>query len=174
IVLGTFHFRIVKNGTSDFSKGIGTGPYKLAEFTPGVRSIHTRNDNYWNSDHAGPYIDQYEFFAITDDVARVNALLSGDVQGISSVDPKSYDQIKGGANAELFAMPSGRYPTISCMLDRAPGNNPDFVMGLKHLQRRDRILKVIQKNVGSVGNDQPIGPAYGAGWCKEANDPARP
>ena len=174
IVLGTFHFRIVKNGTTDFSKGIGTGPYKLAEFKPGVRSVHTRNDNYWNSDHAGPYIDQYEFFAITDDVARVNALLSGDVHGISSVDPKSYEQIKGGAGSELFAMPSGRYPTISCMLDRAPGNNPDFVMGLKHLQRRDRILKVIQKNVGSVGNEQPIGPAYGAGWCKEANDPARP
>ncbi|MEM7424787.1 MAG: ABC transporter substrate-binding protein [Pseudomonadota bacterium] len=173
IVLGTFHFRIVKAGTTDFSKGIGTGPYRLTEFTPGVRSIHDRNDNYWNSDHEGPYIDQYEFFAITDDVARVNALLSGDVHAINSLDPKSYEQVKGTNGVEMLPMPSGRYPTISCMLDREPGNNPDFVMGLKHLQRRDRILKVIQKNVGSLGNDQPIGPAYGAGWCKEVNDPPR-
>lgn len=173
IVLGTFHFRVVKNGTTDFSKGIGTGPFTLKEFKPGIRSVHTRNDNYWNSDHAGPYLDQVEAFAITEDVARVSALLSGDVHAISSVDPKSYDQITGANGVELLALTSGRYPTISCMLDRDPGNNPDFVSGLKHLQRRDRILKVIQKKVGSLGNDQPIGPAYGADWCKEANDPPR-
>ncbi|MEM9232257.1 MAG: ABC transporter substrate-binding protein [Pseudomonadota bacterium] len=173
IVLGTFHFRIVKDGTTDFSTGIGTGPYKLTEFTPGVRSIHDRNDNYWNSADGGPYVDRYEFFAITDAVARVNALLSGDIHGMTSLDPKSYEQVQGADGVEMLAVSSGRYPTIACMLDRAPGNNPDFVMGLKHLQRRDRILKVIQKDVGSVGNDQPIGPAYGAGWCKEANDPPR-
>ena len=173
IVLGTFHFRIIKNGTTDFSKAIGTGPYTLAEFAPGVRSVHDRNDNYWNTDHDGPYVDQFEFFAITDNVARVNALLAGDVHGITSLDPKSYEQVKATEGADIFAVPSGRYPTISCMLDRDPGNNPDFVMGLKHLQRRDRILRVIQKGVGSVGNDQPIGPAYGAGWCKEVNDPPR-
>ena len=58
------------------------------------------------------------------------------------------------------------------MLDKEPGNNPDFVKGIKHLQRRDRILKVVQKDVGTLGNDQPVGPAYGAGWCEAANDPA--
>ena len=173
IVLGTFHFRVIKNGTTDFSTPVGTGPYTLTEFKPGIRSVHDRNDNYWNDADGGPFVDRYEFFGITDSTARVNALMAGDVHAMTSLDPKTYNQVQDAAGVDMFAVPSGRYPTISCMLDREPGNNPDFVMGLKHLQRRDRILKVIQKDVGSVGNDQPIGPAYGAGWCKEANDPPR-
>ena len=171
IILGTFHFKIVKNGTTDFSNPTGTGPYITKEFKPGVRSVHDRNDNYWNTDHEGPYVEQFEAFGITDNVARVNALLSGDIQMMAQLDPKALKQIEDSPNAEVFAVPSGAYPTITCMLDKEPGNNPDFVMGLKHLQRRDRVLKVIQKGIGAIGNDQPVGPAYGADWCKAANDP---
>lgn len=171
VILGTFHFKIVKNGTTDFQNPVGTGPYKLAEFKPGVRSVHNRNDNYWNTDHEGPYIEQFEAFGITDNVARVNALLSGDIQMMAQLDPKATSQVEASDTAEVFAVPSGAYPTISCMLDKEPGNNPDFVTGLKHLQRRDRVLKVIQRGLGSVGNDQPVGPAYGADWCQAANDP---
>jgi peptide/nickel transport system substrate-binding protein len=170
VILGTFHFKIVKNGTTDFQAPIGTGPFKLDEFKPGVRSVHSRNDNYWN-DEAGPYVDQIEAFAITDSVARVNALITGDVNMIGNLDPKAIPQVEAADGVEVFAVESGRYPTITCMMDRAPGNNPDFVKGLKYLQRRDRVLKVVQKGIGTVGNDQPVGPAYGAGWCKEANDP---
>jgi len=171
VILGTFHFKIVKNGTTDFQNPTGTGPYTLNEFKPGVRSVHTRNDNYWNDAHEGPYLEQIEAFGITDAVARVNALISGDIHMCANLDPKAISQVEGAPNAEVFAVPSGRYPTITAMMDKEPGNNPDFRIGIKHLQRRDRVLKVIQKGVGSIGNDQPVGPAYGAGWCKEANDP---
>ncbi|MEM9140428.1 MAG: ABC transporter substrate-binding protein, partial [Pseudomonadota bacterium] len=171
IILGTFHFKILKDGTTDFQNPTGTGPFTLNEFKPGVRSVHTKNDNYWNDAHEGPYLDQIEAFGITDTVARINALIAGDIQMCANLDPKAIGQIEDAPNAEVFAVPSGRYPTITAMMDKEPGNNADFRMGLKHLQRRDRILKVIQKDVGSLGNDQPVGPAYGAGWCKEANDP---
>lgn len=171
IILGTFHFKIVKNGTTDFQNPTGTGPFTLKEFKPGVRSVHERNENYWNDAHEGPYLDTIEAFGITDSVARVNALIAGDIQMCANLDPKAIGQVEDAPNAEVFAVPSGRYPTITAMLDKEPGNNLDFRIGLKHLQRRDRVLKVVQKGVGTLGNDQPVGPAYGAGWCKEANDP---
>ena len=171
IILGTFHFKILKNGTTDFQNPTGTGPFTLKEFKPGVRSVHVRNDNYWNDAHEGPYLDQIEAFGITDSVARVNALIAGDIQMCANLDPKAIGQVEDAPNAEVFAVPSGRYPTITAMMDKEPGNNPDFRMGLKHLQRRDRVLKVVQKGVGTLGNDQPVGPAYGAGWCEAANDP---
>ena len=38
VILGTYHFHIVKDGTTDFNAGIGTGPYKVKEFKPGVRA----------------------------------------------------------------------------------------------------------------------------------------
>ena len=87
VVLGTFHFLIVKDGTTDFTKAIGTGPFKCKEFTPGVRSVGVRNENYWKP--GKPYLDEIEFFGIRDEPARVNALLSGDVQLISAVNPRS-------------------------------------------------------------------------------------
>jgi len=171
VILATFHFKVVKDGATDFQNPVGTGPYTLGEFSPGVRSTHVRNDNYWNDAHEGPYLDTIEAFGITDAVARVNALISGDIHMCANLDPKAISQVEAAPNAEVFAVPSGRYPTITAMLDKEPGNNRDFRIGLKHLQRRDRVLKVIQKGVGTIGNDQPVGPAYGAGWCKEANDP---
>ncbi len=165
IILGTFHFKILKNGTTDFSLPVGTGPYKLGEFKPGVRSVHTRNDNYWNEGR--PYIDEIEVFAITDGVARVNALISGDIQMMGNCDPKAVPQVEAADGVEVFAVPSGAYMDIIARMDTAPGNNPDFIEGLKYLQRRDRVLKVVQKGIGDIGNDHPIGPAYGAAYCKE-------
>lgn len=175
VALGTFHFKIVKAGTTDFQMPIGTGPYKVSEFKPGVRSIHTRNDNYWND--GGPYIEQFEVFGITDNVARVNALISGDIQMMGSLNPQAIPQVEETEGIEVFAVPSGACNTMVARLDMEPGNNPDFVMALKHLQRRDRVLNVIQKGYGDLGNDQPVGPAYGVDWCAEqgvrAYDPDR-
>ncbi len=166
VVLATFHFKVIKDGTTDFTNPTGTGPFKLKEFKPGIRAVHVRNDNYWN-DEAGPYVDEIESFGVTDSVARVNALLSGDLNMMGNLDPKAIAQVEQTDGVEVFEVPSGRYPSITCMVDREPGNNPDFVLGLKHLQRRDRVLKVVQKGKGSIGNDQPIGEPYGAGYCKD-------
>src|SRR5690606_31042414 len=33
-ILGTHHFKILKEGTADFQAPVGTGPFKLAEFKP--------------------------------------------------------------------------------------------------------------------------------------------
>ncbi len=166
VVLGTFHFKIIKNGTTDFKTAVGTGPYTLKEFSPGVRSAHVRNDNYWNE--GGPYIDSIEVFGITDAVARVNALRAGDVQMIDDVNPKVIPQIESTDGVEPFIVPSGTYNGIVIRQDKGPAqNNPDFIQGMKYLQRRDRILKVILQGHGAVGNDHPIAPAYGASHCKE-------
>ncbi|MEO0618875.1 MAG: ABC transporter substrate-binding protein [Pseudomonadota bacterium] len=166
IILGTFHFKIVKNGTTDFAMPTGTGPYKLTEFKPGVRSKHVRNDNYWVNGR--PYVDEFEAFAITDGVARTNALINGDIQMMGNVDPKSVPQVEQASGAEVFAVPSGAYMDIICRYDNGPAgaNNADFIKGLKLLQRRDRVLKRVQKGIGDIGNDQPVGPAYGAMYAK--------
>jgi len=165
VVLGTFHFKIVKDGTTDFQTAVGTGPFRLTEFKPGVRSIHDRNDNYWGN--AGPYLDRVEVFGITDNSARLNALLAGDIHMMGNLDPKGVAQVKAADGLEVFSVASGAYDNIVARLDQSPGNNPDFVLGLKHLQRRDRILRVVRKGEGSIGNDHPVGPAYGADHCDD-------
>lgn len=156
-VLGIQQFKIVKKDTTDWRNPPGTGPFLLEEFRPGVRSIHVRNPNYWRE---GPNLDRIEMLGITDSISRVNALLANDVQIIDRVDPKAVRQLEAAPGVYVESLPSGAYGSICCMKNSAPGNNDDFVMALKLLQNRERIVKFILKGHGTIGNDQPINSIY--------------
>jgi peptide/nickel transport system substrate-binding protein len=156
-VLGVFQFKIVKKDTSDWQNPPGTGPYTLKSFKPGMRSVHERNENYWRD---GANLDVVEITAITDSVARVNALLSRDMQMVANVDPKAIRQVESTPGVHISSIPSGKYMGICCMTNTAPGNNRDFVMAMKLLQKRERIVKSILKKQGTLGNDHPINIAY--------------
>jgi peptide/nickel transport system substrate-binding protein len=156
-VLGTHHFKILKEGTSDFQAPVGTGPFMLEDFRPGIRSLHVRNDNYWRE---GAWLDELELFAITDSTARVNALLAGDVDMISNLDHRAIDIIDSSSDAAVWSVPSGSYPCIVCRTDVGPGADRDFVLALKYLQQRERIVNNVLRGHGTVGNDQPINAAY--------------
>ena len=165
--LATFHFKIVQDGAEEkegyFNKVIGTGPFTCEEFTPGVRSISKRNPNYWRD---GPQIDELELFGISDDVARVNALISGDIQMLAGLDFKAMKQIDAEPSVTKLSSETGAYTNFVLMLDRSPGNNPDFVQAIKLLQNRKRLVRSILKGEGGPGNDQPVGPAYGVDHCE--------
>ena len=163
-LLGEKQFKIMKNGSADDPLPTGTGPYTLEDFQPGVRSKHIRNENYWRE---GANFDSVEVFAITDPVARVNALLSGDVDMVAQVDPKAVKLVEATDGVEIKSTPSSSYMGMCMMLDKSPGNNPDFVKGMKLLHRRDKIVKSILKGQGTVGNDHPINRAFGPDFCSE-------
>jgi peptide/nickel transport system substrate-binding protein len=157
VILGTFHFKIVKDGVTDFSTAVGTGPFKCKEFQPGVRSVSVRNEAYWKS--VGPHLDEVEYFAISDNGARVNALLSGDIDIAAAIDSRSNRQIMGASGYDVLETKSGNYTNLIMRLDGAPGNNPDFVLGMKHLFDREQIKKSVFRGFAEVANDNPLSPA---------------
>ena len=168
-ILGEKQFKILKAGTDKDPVPGGSGPFTLEDFQPGVRSLHKRNENYWRD---GPNLDQIEIFAITDPVARVNALLAGDIDMMAELDPKSIHQVEQAEGVQVKSVAAGAYMGICIMLDRHPGNNPDFVTGMKLLHRREKIVRSVLKGQGTVGNDHPINKAYGVDFCSEL--PIRP
>ena len=157
VVLGTFHFKIIKAGTTDFTTANGTGPFRCKEFTPGVRSIAVRNPDYWRPGQ--PYLDEIEFVGIGDEQARVNALLSGDVHLTSAINPRSVRRIQQTEGYGVFETKSGYYTDLVVRLNEAPGNNPDFVMAMKLLCDREQMRSAILRGHAVVGNDQPIDPS---------------
>jgi peptide/nickel transport system substrate-binding protein len=156
VVLGTFHFKIIKEGTTSFTTAVGTGPYKCKEFSPGVHSVAVRNENYWKS--GKPYIDQIEFFGIADEAARINALLSGDIQFAGGISPRLTRQVKDASGFEVFETRSGAYTDLIVRLDTPPTNNADFVMAMKYLMDREQMRTAIYQGYAVVANDQPIDP----------------
>ena len=154
VILGTYHFHIVKAGTTDFNAGIGTGPYKVKEFKPGVRSIAVRNENYWKPGR--PYLDEIELVGITDESARVNALLAGQLDLVQAVSPRSIDRVTATGKHAVYETKSVSYTNLIMRRDSSPGSNPDFVLAMKYLFNREQLLKSIQLGRGVVANDQPI------------------
>lgn len=157
IILSLHHFMIIADGTTDFSTANGTGAFISEVFEPGVRSVAVRNPNYWKNE--GPYLDSFEFIAIPDESARVNALLSGDIHLAGSVNPRSVRRLETIDGVTLSQTTSGTYTNLNARLDMPPGENKDFVLGLKHLINRETIQNSVLRGLGTIANDQPVSPA---------------
>ena len=155
VILGTTHFMIVKDGTTDFSKGNGTGPFVIKEFSPGVRSVATRNPNYWKP--GLPHLDEIEFVGIEDEPARVNALLAGDIDVAAQIGPRVVKRIKASPGYTVFETASGNYNDFILRQDADPSRNPDLVLAIKYLFDREQMQNALG---GVIGNDQPLTPSH--------------
>ncbi|MDJ0639622.1 MAG: ABC transporter substrate-binding protein [Paracoccaceae bacterium] len=165
IALGTFHFKIIQDGTTDFTTAVGTGPYKVKEFKPGVRAIGVPFENYWSE---GGYLDELEHYGIGDSVSRLNAFLAGDVDAMVNLPSKAIEQIEGTEGKSVWSLEAGAYNNIAPRLDMG-GNfsaNEHVWKAMQLLQDRQRLLKGVLKGQGSLGNDQPINAAY-FDYCDE-------
>ncbi|MBI3706856.1 MAG: ABC transporter substrate-binding protein [Proteobacteria bacterium] len=108
--------------TGDFNSGratIGTGPYRFVEYLPGDRIVLQRNDNYWGPKPPWPRVTMK---LITNDPARVAALLAGDVQIIEAVPTQDISKLKNNANVQLWRIISNRliYLHVDSFRDQTP------------------------------------------------------
>ncbi|MDP3550044.1 MAG: ABC transporter substrate-binding protein [Novosphingobium sp.] len=174
IILAQPQFAIVENGRRDFSVANGTGPFTLKSFAPGIRTIVRRNPNYWKP--GKPYLDEIELIAIPDELSRVNALLSGDVQMVIAVSPGSVKRVKASSSHLIMETKSGLYTDLVMRQDHPVTGNPDFVLGMKHLLDRDLIKRALFRGYATIANDQPISPLdpyYNPGIPQRAFDPEK-
>jgi peptide/nickel transport system substrate-binding protein len=61
VILGTYHFHIVKAGTTDFAAGIGTGPFKVG--VQAGRALDRRAQREL-LEAGPPYLDEVELVGI--------------------------------------------------------------------------------------------------------------
>lgn len=76
---------------NDPGKAIGTGPYKLANYTRGTSIVLERNDGYWGQK---PHWQRVTFRPMSSQGARVAGLLAGDVDFIENPPIQDFDRIK--------------------------------------------------------------------------------
>ncbi|GAA5512815.1 putative ABC transporter-binding protein DR_1571 [Deinococcus carri] len=65
---------------------VGTGPFKLSNYTAGQKVTLVKNPNYWKVDGRGtklPYLDRLEFLIIRDPQAQVAQFLAGNVDQLN-------------------------------------------------------------------------------------------
>ena len=153
-ILGLYNFAITAAGTTDFSIGNGTGPMVVKAFNPGTNTEYMRNENYWGDVH----IDSMDFFAITDNVARVNALLGGEIDIAMSLPPNGIDSVKNSGIASVFNIPAPAWACLCMKTDTGPFANKDFRNAIKYMFDRDRLIKTTFKGYATKANDHPFHP----------------
>jgi peptide/nickel transport system substrate-binding protein len=108
--------------TADFNSGkaaIGTGPFKFVEYVPGDRIVLQRNDDYWGPK---PQWQKVTLKLITNNSARVAALLAGDVQLIEAVPATDHAKLKTNPDLTIAQVVGNRliYLHIDSNRDQSP------------------------------------------------------
>lgn len=137
---------------------ISAGPYFLDSFEPGIRTSLKKNPNYW-TDAIG-HFDSVEFINLQDGNARVNALMTGEVQAVDSVPVKLAKRLEGVAGVRVLNIASRRHYCFSMRTDRAPFSDNHVRMALKYGVDRQQLLTNNLFGYGSLGNDQPFNETY--------------
>jgi peptide/nickel transport system substrate-binding protein len=130
---------------------VGTGPFKVKSFTPGRQSVHVRNENYWRTGQ--PYFDEVRIIDFPDDSARVNALLSGQVEAITDVPFAQIPVLKGRSNLRLYQAPTGAWTPLCMAVDIAPFNDNRVRQAFRLLANRPQMVKQGLSGYGRVAND---------------------
>ncbi|HEY8047777.1 MAG TPA: ABC transporter substrate-binding protein, partial [Ramlibacter sp.] len=84
----------------------GTGPYRLRERQPNVRTTFVRNGNYWGKVDGN--VDEVIFNVIGNDATRVAALVSGEVDFMEPVPVQDIERIKASPNLKVLQGPELR------------------------------------------------------------------
>src|SRR5262249_50460483 len=174
-VASDYHIPVMpaKDGDVDWQSGIGTGPYVMTAFQPGVHASGKRYANY----HRETWFDEIDVLSIIDVNARTTALTSGEVDYIDRVDLKTLNLLTRGNPNVGIAEVSGFAHYIAPMITTAaPFNDNNVRMALKYAVDREQIVKKVLYGHGSAGNDSPIAPGvpfYADPTPKHSYDPEK-
>lgn len=156
-LMSAYHLAIKPStdGSINPTDGIGTGPYMLEAFQPGVRYLVKRNPNYWKAGRA--HFDTIEALTVADPTARMNALISGEVHVISDPDLTTIGLLQGKNDIRIETTTGNLHYAIPMMVTQAPFSDRNVRNALKYAIDRQQLVDTILHGYGKVGNDTPIG-----------------
>jgi peptide/nickel transport system substrate-binding protein len=141
-------------GAAGFGKAhpnVGTGPFMLKSFSPGQQSTHDRNPNYWRSGQ--PYFDHVVIIDFPDDTARVNALLSGQIDAMAGVPPAQVAVVNGHGGTKVLESPSAAWTPLCMRVDSPPFNDVRVRQAMRLIADRPQMVAQALAGHGIVGND---------------------
>ncbi|PZQ96211.1 MAG: peptide ABC transporter substrate-binding protein [Cereibacter sphaeroides] len=156
-LLSDYHLSIFparEGGGIDWESGIGTGAFRLESFEPGIAVALVRNPDYHKP--GLPHFDAVEFINIPDSTARLNALLTGEVDVIEDVDIRNVSLVEQNEGLTVLRTPSLRHLTFDMNCSVAPFDNPAVRKALKLAIDRDDIIAKVFLDEGEIGNDNPV------------------
>lgn len=164
----------VEAAGADFGKtAMGTGAFKLADWTIGQKLVFAKNEDYWR---AGlPYLDSVTFEVGQEPIVALLRLQNGevDVPG-DGIPPAKFQEVMGDPEQAARVIEGGQLHTgyITLNVKMAPFDNVDVRKAVNMAINKERITQVI--NGRAVPATQPLPPSmpgYTEGYEGYAYDP---
>lgn len=157
--LADYHMIVVPAGTTDFSKADGTGAFVLTDWKPGIRfAVKRKPGNYWK--HNCGNFDAVELQYLPDTAARMQALLTGQVDAINQVEPKTAALLAKRNSIRISrTVGTGSRFAFVAQTDKNPFANRDLLLAMKYGIDRQRIVDNVFSGYASIGNDHTVGPS---------------
>jgi len=153
--LSAFGLIIGQEGTQDWNGGVGTGPYILESYEPGVSFAGKRHANFYRDDQG--YFDSIELLNVPDAATRSSALRTGAVDIIGQPDNKTAKLLDRLPDFSVLEVPGGQHYTTAMRTDVDPFTDNHIRLAVKYGIKRQEILDKVFGGYGYIGNDHPIG-----------------
>ncbi|RHW34776.1 ABC transporter substrate-binding protein [Lysinibacillus yapensis] len=100
---------------------VGTGPFRFVEWKRNDSITVEKNEEYWQE--GLPKLDTIIFRAIPDNSARLNALVTGEIDLADGINPSDAATIEGNAELQLIERPSMNIGYLGLTNTRPPFDN---------------------------------------------------
>ena len=138
---------------------VGTGPFQFVSWNRNDTVTVEKFDDYYIEDE--PKVDQVIFRAIPDNSARLNALLSGEIDLADGITPSDAGTIEGDDNLQLFERPSMNVGYLGLTATREPFDDPLVRRAMNHAIDKQAIIDGFFEGRAEPAKN-PIPPVFAA------------
>jgi peptide/nickel transport system substrate-binding protein len=154
LTLSARQARLVQDGTTDFSKGIGTGAFMLKSFSPARSWEVQKNPKYW--DKGVPHLDGIRGVIITEQSTKVQSVVSGESHVSDNIDFSAAATVKGNANVKLMEFKNATYLLVAMDSTKPPFDDERVRTAFKIAVDREQVVNTAYQGYGEVTSDVPV------------------
>jgi peptide/nickel transport system substrate-binding protein len=132
---------------------VGSGPFTLESFEPGVRAVLARDPDWWGSEDTGggPFLDRIVMNFLDSPAATLTALRQGEAQMASFLpDPELIGRAGDIEGMTVQQVPSLFFEHVILNTEAAPLDDPAVRQALAHAIDREQVVEVLQEGTVPV------------------------
>ena len=153
--LTDYRLRMIPSGSGDTigKTGIGTGPFIVEKFDAEGTTILKANPNYWEG---APGLSEIHIIAISDSQARVQALLSGQIDMLRVIDYKQKPIFDGNSKFKHHVIPTGNWRGMVMRTDVEPFTDARVRKAVRMAVDRQALADLVTGGAAEVTCDHPV------------------
>ncbi|HUG07576.1 MAG TPA: ABC transporter substrate-binding protein [Acidimicrobiia bacterium] len=133
---------------------IGSGPWIVESFDPGVSAVYVKNEDYWGDNSDQPDRMEVTFFA--DESAAVTGILEGRFDVIPHISYSGATSLIDNPDVEVSSISTAQHRQVYFDTSKPPFDDNRVRQAIALALDRDLLVDGLLGGFGVVGNDHPI------------------